>query len=120
MVAVALGGMLVLVIAVWASWYLNAAHAITRRVTDAHLPYVELVDYNIDLTLHETVAIYLTADVTDAQVADLYCRIVTPAAASGVWHFVMEKGVHWVPPSPPPDDLRPYSGGTTVEPPACP
>ena len=121
-VAVAIGGILVLVIAVWASWYFNAAHTITRRVADAQLPYVELVDYNIDVTLYETVAIYLTADVTDAQMADLYCRIVTPATASGVRHFVMEKGVHWGPPPPPPDDLMRYGyyGGTTVEPPACP
>jgi hypothetical protein len=122
MVAVALAGILVLVIAVWTSWHLNAAHSITRMVADAHLPYVEVVDYNIDITLNETVVIYLTGDVTDAQVADVCCRIVTPAGASGLRTFAMIKGVHWVPPTPPPDEGwgHRYTGGTDVEAPACP
>jgi hypothetical protein len=110
-----------------ALWFFSPAHSIYSRVLASRLPYVEVVDYNLNpIYPAESVAIYLRADVTDAQVVDLYCRVVTPEAAAQIrppGSFHMIKGVRWIPAVPPADDLAPghgVVGGTTVDPPACP
>jgi hypothetical protein len=59
------------------------ADSIAAAVYDAKLPYVHLVDVSpknpFEGKDYEDVYIYLSADVTDEQVAHLWCDVVLPA-----------------------------------------
>jgi hypothetical protein len=108
-------------------WFISPAHLIWLDVSLARLPYVETVDYHLNpIYPEDDVTIYLTADVTDAEVIDLFCRVITPEAASRVKSprdFRMKKGVTWDPPLGVPLtglQVRQQDGGVEVAPPACP
>ena len=74
---------------------------------------------------YDDVVVYLLAGVTDAQVVELYCNVVTPAGAAQLrpGEFSMYKGVTWWPDksaAPTYGSARGISGGTKVDLPACP
>jgi hypothetical protein len=74
---------------------------------------------------YESVGVYLLADVTEAQVIELYCTVVTPAGAAQLrsGEFYMYKGVTWGPDksaAPTYGSARSISGGAKVEIPICP
>jgi hypothetical protein len=114
------------IVAALGAWYFSPVRQISERVENAHLAYVELVDYNLNpIYPAESVWIYLSADTTDAEISDLYCRIVTPTAVAQVrfpGHFGMTKGVTWWPRGVDPRQggNHGFSGGKRVSLPSCP
>jgi hypothetical protein len=99
------------------------------HVRAADLPYVDEVQVSPKNPWggkdYDDVFVYLLADVTDAQVIELYCNVVTPAGAAQLrpGEFSMYKGVTWSPDksaAPTYGSARGISGGTKVDLPACP
>jgi hypothetical protein len=114
-----------------AGCYAHPGAPVAERIRAANLPYIDEIDYypdgfmRVDSPPGDSISIYFFADVTEAEVQDLYCNVVTPAAAAelGQYGLFMHKGGTWFPEKSPgePDGTRHgLAGGEEVAAPACP